>query len=135
MSYLSRYKGIGTVLLEDANNDVVKWPPEFYLNQWVNVDVINISHTWEAYQARIEENPIENQPRFVLFFEEENLQQRVYRLKTLIPDLVPETTIEPGFMDKVLYWLNPMNANQTIYIYRNTDFFPEKKSLGVQTKK
>jgi hypothetical protein len=135
MTYLAKYTGIGTILLEDANNDVVKWPPEFYLNQWVNVDVINISHSWEAYQARIEENPIENQPRFVLFFEEENLQQRVYRLKTLIPDLVPETTIEPGFMDKLLYWLNPMNANQTIYIYRNTDFFPEKKSADTQKKK
>ncbi len=130
MSYLSKYTGIGTILLEDANHDVVKYPPEFYLHQWVTVDVINISHTWEAYQAKIEENPIENQARFILFFEEANLQLRVNRLKTLIPDLVFETKIEPGLMDKILYWLNPLNANQTIYIYRNTDFFPQKKDSG-----
>jgi len=40
-------------------------------------------------------------------------------MKTLFPDLVYETTIEPGFMDEVLFWLNPINDNQIITIYRN----------------
>jgi hypothetical protein len=66
-------------------------------------------------------------PRFVLFYTTENLDERVKHMKAYYPELVYETTVEPGFVDQVLYKLNPKNTNQTIYIYRNTYYFPEKK--------
>ena len=47
-------------------------------------------------------------------------------MKTVLPGLVFETSIEPGMMDKLLHWLNPINANQNIYIYRNTELIPQK---------
>ena len=31
-----------------------------------------------------------------------------------------------GFMDKVLHWLNPINDNQRIYIYRNKQVLPDR---------
>lgn len=58
-------------------------------------------------------------PDFVLFYQPDQLESRIKTMKTLFPDLVYETTIEPGFMDEVLFWLNPINDNQIITIYRN----------------
>jgi hypothetical protein len=63
-------------------------------------------------------------PGFILFYQPDNLEQRVENIKTIYPNLTFEVKIEPGYMDKVLYWLNPINANQNIYIYRNTDILP-----------
>ncbi|MCK9269050.1 MAG: hypothetical protein RBR47_09575 [Bacteroidales bacterium] len=40
-------------------------------------------------------------------------------MRQLFPDLKYETTAEPGFVDKVMYWLNPHNKNDRIFIYRN----------------
>ena len=65
-------------------------------------------------------------PRFVFFYGQENLGQRVKELKQLLPGLVYETTIEPGFIDEILYKANPVNANQTIIIYRNASLIPDK---------
>jgi hypothetical protein len=42
------------------------------------------------------------------------------------PHLVYETTIKPGFVDWLVHWLNPINKNRCVIIYRNTDFFPKK---------
>ncbi len=40
-------------------------------------------------------------------------------MKSVYPEIEFETIIEPGFMDRVMYWLNPINDNQNIFIYRN----------------
>ena len=69
-------------------------------------------------------------PRFVIFYGPEHLEQRIENLKKLLPDIVYETTIEPGFIDELLYRANPVNANQTIYIYRNTKFIPNKITVA-----
>jgi hypothetical protein len=58
---------------------------------------------------------------FVLFYSDENLLARVDSMKKEIPDLVYETTIYPGFIDKIMYRINPVNQNETIYIYRNNE--------------
>jgi hypothetical protein len=55
----------------------------------------------------------------VLFFQPDNIDERVNQMKTVLPHLVFETMIKPGKADKVLHWLNPINDNQNIYIYRN----------------
>jgi hypothetical protein len=64
------------------------------------------------------------QPRFFLFYEADNLESRVENVKAIFPNIEYETTIYPGMIDKLLHWMNPYNANQTIYIYKNMDFFP-----------
>ncbi len=57
-------------------------------------------------------------PRFVLFFEDNNLNNRIVAFRKIFPNIKEETVIEPGFIDKLVHWLNPVNANQTIYIYK-----------------
>jgi hypothetical protein len=58
---------------------------------------------------------------FILFYSDENLQSRVDSIKRVIPSLEYEKTFEPGFIDRIMHNLNPVNRNETIYMYRNND--------------
>jgi len=121
MVYLSKYPDIGYILIEDTNNGSAKVPPLFYLNQWIYVYEVSKDHPLDTLKPTLLKNGPLLAPRFILFFDDVNLQQRVDTMKTEYPDIKYETTIEPGIIDKVLYWLNPRNnVNQTIYIYKNT---------------
>ena len=126
MVYLSRYKEISNILIEDSNRSGAVIIPQFYLQQWVKVGEISKEKPSELYVAWMNSVNASRYPRFVLVYGAEQLEQRVADLKKLLPGIVYETTIEPGFIDEILYRANPVNANQTIYIYRNTEFIPDK---------
>ncbi|HRY32284.1 MAG TPA: glycosyltransferase family 39 protein [Bacteroidales bacterium] len=119
MLYLSSYPGIGGVLLEDSGNAYAPMIPEFYLGQWVEVSEISQKSPLAEYEQIMVKDGDIHQPRFVLFFGDKDLDKRVQRLQQLLPALSFEKEIRPGLVDRVLFWLNPVNANQTIYIYRN----------------
>ncbi len=120
MEYLSAYKQVKYFAIEDVNRTVLRFPPMYYLDNWLEYDAImqNVNIKELAKQKKWEIN--ENQPAFVLFFQPINIDKRVEDLKKYLPHLVYETTIEPGNADRVLHWLNPINANENIYIYRNS---------------
>ena len=126
MVYLSRYKEVKNILLEDSNRTGVVVIPQFYLQQWVKTEEISQNKPPERYAQWMLSVDSSEYPRFVIFYGAELLEERVQKLKKLLPGLVYETTIEPGFIDEILYRANPINANQTIYIYRNTVLIPGK---------
>jgi len=124
MGYLSRYGDVKSILLENTNSGSSDIVPKFYLGEWVNVYDINLNFPPDslppvAFGAEME-------PRFFLFYRDENLNERVDNLKMYFPEMVFETISEPGNVDKVMHWLNPHNKNETIYIYRNRKYFREK---------
>lgn len=119
MCYLSRYENINYFIVEDSNKDVLRFPPQFYLEQWVAYDAFMNKDNIEDFSRKKNWDEKSNQPDFVLFYMPDDLEERVEQMKTLFPGLIYETTIEPGSMDKLLHWLNPINDNQNIYIYRN----------------
>ncbi|MBK7027864.1 MAG: glycosyltransferase family 39 protein [Bacteroidales bacterium] len=126
MSYLSRYKNIDVMLLEDTNHGSAKMLPQFYSGQWMQViSKTNEGISWHCSVPDCDSTDIVN-ARFVCFFEETNLDKRIETLKETLPQLEYETTIYPGYIDKVMFFLNPVNLNQTIIVYRNKAFFPEK---------
>lgn len=125
MRYLSKYQDIRYLLL-DSSTGSVKYPPCFYLEQWIKVIVLDENLSIEKFGENLANQDSTLHPRFVLFFKDGNENQRREALLKAMPGLAFETTIEPGYMDKLLYWLNPVNANQTIEIYRNTNFYKEK---------
>jgi len=93
------------------------------MHQWPEVLSVSKENPIEDLGHYLEHNP-SKAPSFVLFFEERDLDARVDNMLKIIPGLVPETTIEPGLPDKLLHWLNPINANQRIFIYRNSELVP-----------
>ena len=126
MVYLSRYKEIRNILIEDSNRRSAVMIPQFYLQQWVRVGEISKELPSELYMEWMHSVNADRYPRFVIFYGSEHLEQRVENVKKILPCIVYETTIEPGFIDELLYRANPVNANQTIFIYRNTNFISNK---------
>ena len=126
MSYLRRYKHIEYILLDDTFRPDVKMAPDFYYGERLNAFTICEAHPYDSLKAQLKVYEETKYPRFVLFFDDRDLQKRVDKVKTLLPNITYETKIKPGFTDWVLYKMNPYNANQTIFIYRNRDFFAEK---------
>jgi len=136
MSYLSqylkndvnkeKYRDLYYLMVENSNASSSKLPAEFYLGQWILSYDINRSCSVDSiYHLYVAKNP-DLAPRFILFEDQKLLNQRIDSVRKYFPNIEYETTIEPGFIDKLLYRLNPINANQTIIIYRNKDFYPQK---------
>lgn len=128
MTYLAAYPKIPALLFENTNEYGTKMPPMFYLQQWTQYQSVSKSNTIQHYKEELKDNKNLHTPGFVIFEGDKNLNQRVDSVKTVLPHIVPDAVIHPGFMDEFLYWLNPVNANQTLYIYRNTDVYPKTHS-------
>lgn len=133
MCYLSKYKNLRYIAVEETNHGHTEMLPLFYLQQW-DVHFYDLKPDKMPYTLRNflqEKDTLPDcskslQPSIVLFYGDEKLAQRLDSMKSFLPGLVYEKTIEPGFIDKILYELNPRNANQTIYIYRNTRIIPDQ---------
>ena len=125
MSYLSRYEGIKEILVDNTNEYGVNLMPRYYLGQWPVQWEISKSLPLDKLPLWIIDND-DHHPDFVIFEGKENIDRRVEELKAYFPEMVYETTITPGFIDRVLFWLNPINKNQNAYIYRNAKQYPNK---------
>lgn len=128
MTYLSRYPGIDFVLFDDTFRHEVLIPPSYYYGDKLNVYSISGTHPYDSLKTQLQIYGKAKYPRFVLLFQDKETDQRVDKIRALLPNIEYETRIGPGLVDRILYWLNPVNANQTIIIYRNKDFFPEKRN-------
>jgi len=124
MTYLSRYENVNSILLENTNAGSSDIIPKFYLGQWVNV--YDINQNFPADSLPPEAFTAEAEPRFFLFYRDQRLKERVKNLKVYYPEMVYETKSVPGMVDLIIHWLNPRNRNETIYIYRNKKYYPEK---------
>ncbi|MBN3036081.1 MAG: glycosyltransferase family 39 protein [Bacteroidales bacterium] len=134
MVYLSDYQDIRVLLLEDSNSGDTQMSPRFYLDQWAAEIYVSKSHPADSLNPVFIEDP-EHRPGFLLFYGTERLEHRVAQLRLLYPEIVPETVIRPGFIDRVLYRLNPLNANQTVTIYRNKAVFPYPKEISHEPRR
>jgi hypothetical protein len=121
MTYLyPKRSGIKTILMEDTNRSSAKMAPEFYLGKWIHCYELSEQFGYDSLEYYMDKYGEDDYPQYALFLGDKNLEARVKGLDAHLPGLVLETTIEPGFIDRVLYWLNPRNANDVIYIYRIT---------------
>lgn len=119
MYYLYQKNDSNNFFVEDSNkeNDFLM-PPLFYYGKWVSVYGINKTYTADSALVYYKNLPPELKPGYIVFWQGENIAARVDTLKKRFPSLTYETTIEPSLIDKTLFYLNPLNDNQTAYIYR-----------------
>ena len=61
---------------------------------------------------------VNEQPNYVLFFQEEKLDERVENFKKVYGDIELVDVEEPSFLDKTIHWINPKNKNEMCYVYR-----------------
>ena len=119
MTYLYHKNDSSNFFVEDSNkeNDFLM-PPLFYYGKWISVCGINKTFTADSALAYYKKLPPAMKPTYVVFWQAENINARVDSLKKRFPTLSYETTIEPSLIDKTLFFLNPLNDNQTAFIYR-----------------
>lgn len=124
-AYLSRFDNVELVLQEETNRDHASMIPLFYAEQWP--EVVQVTKKFPVEDLpEVKGTGKKKTPDFIFFYGNKNLHKRVLNMEKVFPEITYEATIEPGLVDEVLQWLNPINANQTIYIYRNSAKYPEK---------
>jgi hypothetical protein len=90
-----------------------------YLQRWDNpIYGVTKQYTVNDLYRDNQNAALKNKPDYVIFLQEENIENRVKSFKSVYPTLRYETTIEPGFVDKVMHFLNPVNKNQVCFIYK-----------------
>jgi len=111
-----------TVILADASHRYgVPMLPRFYSGAWPAVIETDISRPPSSIDSAFIVDP-EKKPRFLIFIEEKDIESRIMAMREIYPHIEYEATIEPGFIDRVMHRLNPVNANNIIVIYRNGEF-------------
>jgi len=133
MSYFYK-KPVQRILVEDTNRYGAQMLPSFYSGQWMDMYVISkvekidstlfgeirVGHHYfmELYDKDYFKIHPDKKPQYALFIGNTRLEERIKTLEEVFPNLSFEKQIDPGFIDKVLYKLNPVNKNETIYIYK-----------------
>lgn len=119
MSFLNKQPDLKMVLIEDSNKDNdFTMPPLFYLGKWKSVIGISKANNCDSAVAQYYRMPDDAKPNYAVFWQAENLEARVDTFKKHFSNVQYIATIEPGIIDKTLKWLNPVNDNQTTYIYK-----------------
>jgi hypothetical protein len=119
MYYLYKKGNSSSFIVEDSNKDSdFLMPPLFYYGKWFSVPGITKNFTADSVRQHLEKHPLAHPPDHVVFWQAENLETRVAAVKKVFPTLEYDTTIVPSLIDRILYRLNPLNDNQTAYIYR-----------------
>lgn len=133
--YLAKYQHLNSVVIEETTRGSAQFIPVFYIGKWITVYTLGKSSdadqrkAWEIspvgrvfreiYSIHyFDYQPEENMPQFVIFVGEKNITQRVEEVKRVFPKLEYETSIDPGFVDRIMYRLTPANNNQTLHLYR-----------------
>lgn len=105
------------LLIEDTAEGEAPMPPLFYLGQW-DVNVVPWTDPAADLPLYLEQFSDQVKPDVVLFFGLEDLQQRMVRTSMALGPLQVIGTAEPGLVDRVVHWLNPVNRNETIVLAR-----------------
>ena len=112
-------------MVENTNAEKVDILPQFYAGQKIISVDVSQNKPLDSFKNKM--GVIEENSRFVLFVGDKNLNQRLKNISKVYQTLEFETTAEPGMLDQLMFKLNPgKNTNQTIYIYRNRKFYPDK---------
>jgi hypothetical protein len=119
MTFLRKQPDLNMVMVDDSNreNDFTM-PPLYYLGKWHSVIGVTKQFYLDSVKYQFKIIPDSTKPNYIVFWRAENINARVDSFRKIFPHTKFVTTIQPGLIDKTLNWLNPMNDNETAYIYK-----------------
>lgn len=125
MLYLYDQGNCKNFIQEFTQGDSGSQVPQFYCGNWqwyyvfrssTNVEAeVAMMPTW-AKDKRGSYDPKEI-PNYILFYNDELLDERIERMKVYFPTLEFGKRIEPGWFDKLLHAMNSKNSLETVTIY------------------
>ncbi|MGZ4047931.1 MAG: glycosyltransferase family 39 protein [Bacteroidia bacterium] len=118
MVYIAKQGDVTNIVIEDSNHNDYVMPPLFYLQKWARVCNVTKTNPITDFSVEYKEMDQIERPNYVVFMQENNIDQRVADFKKYFPTLTYKATIAPSFIDKLMYWLNPANKNQISYVYK-----------------
>jgi hypothetical protein len=92
-------------------------PPLYYFGQW-SMTVLPWTQPTADLDSALVAKIDRPRPNTILFFGEEDLDARKQRIEAVMGPVELIGRAEPGFMDRLVHWLNPVNRNETIVIGR-----------------
>ncbi len=117
MNYFRERGGVEYFALETTQMWGSVLMPRFYHGVWNNYYTItqenSAKHLFDELKAQ--HKPM---PTHIIFAEPKDLTIRMNLVKAEVKGLVYEKTLESSYLDRLMVWLNPVNVNQTYYIYR-----------------
>ena len=121
MTYLSKQSDFKEFLLEESFNENTILPPLFYLKKMGFYYSVTKNNGVDVLITQVGKYTYNHHPNYIIFNQPDHLKERINNMKKVFPNLTFETTIEPGFIDKVLHYLNPHNVNYACYIYKTNE--------------
>lgn len=112
-----RGKEVRALWVEDTAEQDPPMLPLYYLGRW-DVAVHNITNPDMDIRALAAASPPEGRPDVVLFIGPEALEARIARVQQALGPLQLVGRAQPGLLDRLMHWLNPVNRNEVISIYR-----------------
>ncbi len=126
MLYIYNQHDCKNYALEYSHMDGGSMLPQYYSGIWTRFyswnkdvdiagDIAHMQHDEEVTANDIMSRP---EPNYYVFYDDDNIEQRVSRVKALKPSLVYQATVEPGWFDVLLHKLNPNNKLEKVYVYK-----------------
>jgi hypothetical protein len=116
MIYL-RKKGDVTNLIMEGEVSLQR-PPTFYLGKHLENFVLPPDGDLKILMDQILMSS-QPGPNYIIMAGDQQMEERVSRLKNMFPGLVKDTVITTSFVDNLAHWLNPKhNQNENWHIYR-----------------
>ena len=86
MVYLSEKKDFKNFIVEESQHESYTMPPKFYLQHYVSQPMILKGTSLEGFAHGILNTPDSLKPNYVVFNEEENIEERVQNFKKYFPE-------------------------------------------------
>ena len=117
MSYLYHKQDMKYYMVESSNSWNAVMMPLFYVGKWDKPYEVSGEFPAQMVFDSITRLHLPL-PDYIIFSEAENIDQRVAVIKQYVHGLEYEATIESSLLDKTMHVLNPVNVNQTYFIYK-----------------
>ena len=121
------------LLLEDTEEGSPFMAPLYYRDVW---DQSKDPYGDRSVDLRdfYSKHAPEHRPNVVLFIGREHLVERLAHIMRTMGPMDYVGYARPGLLDRTLHWLNPVNRNEEVYIFRTRGPWPEPGSGQVPVR-
>lgn len=124
MIWLYERGDLRTFVHEYSHTGSAPMPPQHYANNWRGYHIIQSDTNLPAYYDYLMEQDSLRRPNYIVFVDEDQLQERVNRIDSVFGGISMAHAFYPGRMDRIFNRLNPKyNTAENLYVYkiRNPD--------------
>ena len=118
LSFLHEKPAFKAIVFDEANKDGTYLPPWFYLGYEPEHYKVVKKFTPQMLCEALATDTTNPWPEYLVLVNDKDVEQRLENLKGCFPNIEYEALIRPSYLDRLLHWLNPVNKNENIRIYR-----------------